>query len=33
MAYVLTAIIAVVIGFALGYGVRRNNDKDPKITV
>lgn len=33
MGYVITAIICLAIGFAAGYLVRRNNDKDPKVTI
>jgi len=33
MGYVITALIAGAIGFIVGYAVRRNNDKDPSITI
>lgn len=33
MAYFLTGLICFIAGVGLGYFFRRNNPKDPKITV
>jgi hypothetical protein len=33
MTIVIVGAVCLVVGFVLGYGVRRNNPSDPKVEV